>query len=367
VRRIEQRAHGVRVGSRSGFALPAALLLIVVLTILAASSLAMVSGERRVVDDQTAQLQALAFARSGMERFLAERTQMGFTSAPPAQIESTRVAFSGGYADVVLRLVRQGNGLFIPDLYVLRSRGVKTGGAGAVVAERSIGQYTRWQWPTMSVYAAWTSLSGLIKPDSLGTISGVDACGAATSVAGVAVPTTPGYSQGGGPIVPVGTPNILDLGAQLTADSAITVDWHAITEAPSVQSDVILPSQPWPSPSQWSDPEFWPLILVHGDYTLPGNGRGTLAVTGSLTVPPNRSWDGVVFVGKALYGSDGATINGAIVSGLNTKFVTNVPPSEAGAGNVTYRYHSCNVTNALARFHGLSPYRNATIDNWPSY
>jgi hypothetical protein len=327
----------------------------------------MIGSERRVVDDQTAQLQALALARSGVERYLSDREQLGFTTMPPVSPESTRVNFANGYADVVLELVRQGTGFLDPNIYILRSRGVRTGQAGATISERSVAQYTRWQWPTMQVNAAWTSLSGIVKPDAAGMISGLDACGMAPAVAGVAVPGG-AYSQVDGESVPVGSPNVLDLGDTTSANASVHVDWNAANEeATAIQPDVMPPGQPWPEDGRWADPTFWPLVVVHGDYTLPSSGRGILLVTGNLTIPAEKSWNGVVLVGRAIYGNTGVTISGVIISGLSAKYASDVPPSDAGAGDVTYQYSSCDVSNALSRFRGLSPYRNASIDNWPAY
>ena len=44
-----------------------------------------------------------------------------------------------------------------------------------------------------------------------------------------------------------------------------------------------------------------------------------------------------------------------------------VPESDLGSGTKTFRYNSCNVASAMARFNGLSPFRNALVDNWPAY
>ncbi len=80
----------------------------------------------------------------------------------------------------------------------------------------------------MQTLSAWTSLTGLSKKGGSGTISGVDACGAAAPVAGVAV-ASPGYSQNGGSSVPSGSPNIANLGTPAQAAAAIKIDWAGIT------------------------------------------------------------------------------------------------------------------------------------------
>src|SRR4029077_11875580 len=106
-------------------------------TVLAAASFTMLGSERRVADNNDAQLDAYTLARRGLERFVVSRASLGFTSEPPAAVESTTIAIPGGYAEVVLRQVKQQSGTAVPPVYVIRSRGVKTLGATTtIVAER---------------------------------------------------------------------------------------------------------------------------------------------------------------------------------------------------------------------------------------
>lgn len=354
-----------RLRNRSGIALPTILMLVAILSVMAAGAITLVGTERRVVGYESGATRAHALARSGLDRFLASRDSMGFTSIPPAPVESVRVAFPGGYADVVMERVREEVGIASPAMYVVRSRGVLLDRSARPrpIAERTIAQYARWQRAAMTVLAAHTSLGGVNYIGSAGTLNGLDACGAAASVAGVAVPTAPGYAQPSGPFIPSGTPNALDLGTSATAINAVSMDWGSIAVHGISAATVQLPGGAWPTSTQWGDPDFWPVIVVRGDFTVPSDGRGLLVVTGALTLPPSRHWDGILLTGDALATSGGATVNGAVVTGLNATLGATVAADQL-SGPYVAQYNSCNVAHALDVFNGLTPIRNATIDRW---
>ncbi|MCC6930286.1 MAG: hypothetical protein IT359_14970 [Gemmatimonadaceae bacterium] len=341
------------------------LMLIALLSVMAAGAITLVGTERRVVGNDAMATRAYALARGGLDRFLASRDSLGFTAVPPAPVESVRVAMNGGYADVIMERVRDEAGISTPAMYVVRSRGVLLDRAvrPRPVAERTLAQYARWQRAGMPVLAAHASLGGVDNQGSAGTLSGFDACGAAAAVAGVAVPTTPGYVQPHGAPFASGSPNLLDLGSAASAASAITIDWGGIVAKGIGAANVTLPGGAWPPSAQWGDATFWPVIVVRGDFVLPTDGRGLLVVTGTLTFPPLRQWDGVVLVGGAMVVPADATVNGAVVTGLNATIGGAVGVDQI-AGRYVAQYNSCDVAHALSVFNGLTPLRNASIDRW---
>jgi hypothetical protein len=221
-----------------------------------------------------------------------------------------------------------------------------------------------WQVGSMNVRAAWTSLSGLRKNGGSGTLSGTDVCGAMPNVSGVAVPTSPGYTQNGGASVPSGTPPIKDLGPQPASDDSVNIDWAGIVNGGVLTPNITIPGQGWPS---FADPNYWPIIKVNGDFTLPGDGRGVLIVTGGLTISGARHWDGVLMVGGNLTSNGNNGVDGTVVTGLNRKLGQVVPQGDVGNGTKTYRYDSCKVARALQSLSALVEYRNAWADNWASY
>ena len=97
------------------------------------------------------------------------------------------------------------------------------------------------------------------------------------------------------------------------------------------------------------------------------DGRGTLIVTGDLTISGSLHWDGIVLVGRTLTADGNNTVLGATISGLNVIFGETVPASDVGNGTKTYQYDSCAVAAAANRFSALVLIPNTWIDNWASW
>src|SRR5207248_11590414 len=148
--------------SERGVVLPMVLLVVVVLAILLAAGFAGLSSERRVHANDEAALDAFTLAETGLEVFIAKRDSFGFTAAPPALSESTRIALGGGYADVILKRIRNDT-LAGRYGYAVRSHGVSTLAAvsGTPQAERTVAEYAVWQTGSMNVLGGRTSLRGL--------------------------------------------------------------------------------------------------------------------------------------------------------------------------------------------------------------
>jgi hypothetical protein len=346
-----------------------ALILIVVLSATAAAALSMVGSERRVVEDQEAASAAHAIARSAYDRFLVDPTG-ALASFDPLVFtgpDSAQFTFSDGYAWVSVQRVRPSVSGSAP-LFLIRSRAVRTDGrpANTPVAERVFAQYAAWQTGAMPTLAAWTSLSGLTKNGGSGTISGADNCGSATPVAGVAVPTSPGYQQSGGSSVPSGAPNILDMGPQADANAMIKINWSGIVGGTAIIPDVALPGGVWPT---FTNANYWPVIYVDqaGSWALPGSGRGLLIVKNDMSISDSKQWDGVILVGGTFTSNGNNVVSGALVTGLNVLLGQSVGQSDVGNGTKTYRFDSCNVEKVGEQFKGLAPLRNTSADNWGSY
>jgi hypothetical protein len=348
--------------SERGVALGMVLLVTVVLTLVLMAGFAAMSGERRVVANDEASRNAFVLAQNGLELFMAKRDSLGFVASPPAATESTRATFGGGYVDVVLKQVRADtvNNRYG---YAIRAHAVSTDPAlsGAPRGERTVGEYAVWQIGTMHVVSGWTSLTGLQLNSASGSLTGNDGCSKMTPVAGVAVPTSPGYI---GPASLVsGNPPVLYLGTQQQAVQSTKIDWDGILNKNAVPFDYVIP------PASWASITFtkWPTIKVIGDFTLPGAGQGTLIVTGNVTISGSKMWQGVILVGGNLTSNGNNTVEGAVVSGLNVQFGASLPIATLGNGTRTYQYNSCNVASAMAKQAKLVPYTNAWVDNWPTY
>jgi Tfp pilus assembly protein PilX len=349
--------------SERGLALPMILIIMVILTVLVAAGITAARDEARVNANQEANSDAFTNAERGLETFIPNRGSYGFVSSPPAASESTRITLGNGYADVVLTQVRKDtlNGKYG---YIVRSHAVLTQASlsGTAGAERTVAEYVTWKIGTMSALSGWTSLTGLQKNGNSGTLTGDDGCGKNGPVAGVAVPTSPGYSGPTGPVS--GNPPINNLGTQAQADSAVNIDWNGIINNGALTPDIVIPPGSWPA----SFPaNYWPVIELVGNQSLPGAGQGTIIATGNLTISGSNMWNGIILAGGNLTSNGNNTVEGAVVSGLNVLLGQSVPVASIGNGTKTYQYNSCNIASALAKFGQLVPVSNAWVDNLPTY
>jgi hypothetical protein len=342
---------------RTGFALPMTILLIGLITAGVLAAFSRIDIEAQVISNGNAQVDAFTLAQAGLETAIAGR------SVTP---DSTTYTLHGGSANVRIRLIRPAVGT-TPPLYVITSRGLPKKPGAQSQAQHIVSQYAYFQQGTMQVRSAWTSLTGLTKSGGSGTLSGVDECGAQPSVAGVSVPAGT-YLQDGGGSVPIGTPAIEEMGTKSEMADAVKIDWNGIIHNNAIVQDITIPGQPWPS---FSDPNYWPVIRIangfNGEFTLPGNGRGTLIVEGNFTISGGTEWHGIVLVGGRLVSNGNNTVYGATVSGLNEKLGMTVGMSDVGNGTKTFQFHSCAVAQAASRFSSLQAIRNTWGDNWAAY
>src|SRR6478672_13047347 len=119
--------------SRKGFALPMALLVMVVLTAGIAAGYAATSAEVVTNAAHRGDTRAYNLAAAGLTQFLARRGETNFCSlgrcasdpmAANSPGDSVRIQLTGGYADVVSVLVRKHVNDTMPALYLIYSRGV---------------------------------------------------------------------------------------------------------------------------------------------------------------------------------------------------------------------------------------------------
>ncbi|HMI42194.1 MAG TPA: hypothetical protein VK516_01135 [Gemmatimonadaceae bacterium] len=353
---------------RRGFAIPVALLVIMVLTIMVAGGFSLVSAERRSVADQKSQISAFRIAEQGLELFLVRRDSLmngkpGYTKVPGAA-DSVRIPLSGGYADVTLTRLRAPRGNQA-GLYVVRSKGVETAGAyaGTPQGVRTVAQYALWEPAPMQVLAGWTALSGLQKNGGAGTLGGIDLCGDSAAITGVMVDMNPGYE---GKTVAVGNPPIDSI-----APDSVEIDWNGIVNGNAIEATITIPGGSWPTAAMnaaWDDSTstYYPIIRINGDYALPTSGKGMLIVTGSLTINGSTGWKGVILVGNNITSNGNNGVQGAVVSGLNEKLGIPVPISDAN-GTKQYNYNSCEVSRATTTMGALVTLRNTWVDNWVEY
>ena len=356
---------------RRGFAIPTAVLVIMVLTIMVAGGFSIVSAERRSVADQKSQISAFRIAEQGLEVYLVSRDSLITAGVlkcnptpcahVPAAKDSASINVTGGVANVSLTMIRppinNQSGL-----YVVRSKGVETTNAynGSPQAVRTVAQYVLWEPLPMQVLAGWTALSGLQKNGNAGTIGGIDLCGLPDTVAGVVVPMNPGYT--GNTSAAVGDPPI----DSVTPDS-VHIDWNSIINLNAITPTVTLPGGAWPTAAMWADTSFYPIIRVNqADWSPPSSGRGMIIASGNVAFNGSTTWNGVILVGGYITSNGNNGIQGATVSGLNVKLGIAVPKSVAN-GTKSYNFNSCEVAKANKPAGALVTLRNTWVDNWVEY
>jgi hypothetical protein len=351
--------------NRDGFALPMTILVIGLLTAGIMAAYARSDSEHRVIQSGVRQVDAYMLAQAGLDQALLRRR---------VSPDSQRFVLDGGAADVMIRLIRPEIDT-IPPLYLLRSRGMPAAptAPGLPRAQHVAVQFAYFERGDMNVVAGWASLTGLDKNGGAGTISGFDEasprCRDGQNVAGVAVPTG-GYTQDGGTSVPAGDPPIDNMGTPEQMRDEIDIDWDGIINGNAIVPDITVPPSSFPSSVDFdSRPNWWPVIRVNASLTVdpPQSGRGTLIIAGDLVMNGNFTWDGVILVGGRIISNGYQEVRGTTYSGLNTKLGMAVGASAIGNGNKIFRYHSCNVENALSAFSTLRPVRNAWADNWLAY
>ncbi|HWO89589.1 MAG TPA: hypothetical protein VNL98_10620, partial [Gemmatimonadales bacterium] len=125
-----------RADGRRGFILATTLLVMVLLTVMLTAAFVMVSAEYRTTTSSHGSTRALNFAQAGLESYLAEAHNLS------SGYDSTHYSFSGGYARVVARRLRDSTAS-VSQLWVIYSTGLDTsrqlvsegGGGQRVVAQ----------------------------------------------------------------------------------------------------------------------------------------------------------------------------------------------------------------------------------------
>jgi Tfp pilus assembly protein PilX len=356
---------------RAGYALPVTVLVIGFITAGVVAAFSRTSAEVRIVDNQNAQTSAFAIAQAGLERYVAR----GKTS--PAD---TTMTLTGGSARVRATLMRPAANPSDTAIYLIRSEATTLGRGAVPQGRRTVAQFAYRLRGQMQVKSAWTTISGLVKNGASGIITGKNACGTDT-VAGVALPDGT-YTQEGSGDPLQGKPPLLEMGTQEQMADSIKIDWSGITNpvSPSLTADFVIcfpgtygydpawgPCSSWPMSGSWINSDFWPTVVLNGTSSLPGNGRGTLIVTGDLTLNGGDRWDGILLVGGRIVDHGSGEIAGAVVSGLNVLKGWTVEKSSKADGTKDYQYDSCKVQRAADNHMRLVQIPSSWVDNWHTW
>lgn len=374
------RLRATRPLNRLGFALPMVIIVIFVLAGGLAAGFAMTRSERAIDDALRADSYAQTNAETALQRALTDRAGLGLAAGTPPATDSVRLTETNGYADVIVTRLRPVVGTESA-VYLIRSHGFSTASrvSGTPAAEYTVTQLATWQRGTITVQAAFTSLTGIIKNGTTGTIDGRDDCGVKSALPAVAVPQVPGYTQSGGSIssVLLGGPPLIDStqGATPAAMAPnVPIDWASIVAGtaltPDFTSDYL--GNGFPSSAYFSaNPNSYPIIYVNNDslqtFDVPRVGRGMLIVRWHMTISGSDTWNGIVLVGGTITSNGNNTISGAAVTGLNVKLGSTVATNSVGNGNKDFSYDSCMVENSVSGLGRMKVYKATWGNNYAVY
>jgi hypothetical protein len=316
--------------ARGGFALPAAIITLVLLSTLIVGVLFVATEELRAGRSDVADQRALALAEWAAERAIADWDPARNTSLAPgatAVLHAPAVP-NGDRVDVVVTRTQ-------PRLLWLVARATARDGR-ALPARRAIGASLHLVGPTVPAVAALTvggavtvsggvvdgrdpaptaahgglcedarpsDAAGIIAPDSArvcGTTCGGNAPPGVTGSPPIAI-VPPATGTDSARLTPLGTGSVAEIAARAT----IVLDGGRLAPQPTffgATCDVA-------SPLNWGDPggasacaHHFPLVFVRGSAVLAAGsaGQGMLVVSGSLEVEPGARFVGIVVVANDL-------------------------------------------------------------------
>lgn len=357
IEKLEVSTEGARrVGSahrsleEDGFALLAAVLALVAITGLAAAGFLLASTEYRITQNHRSSVYAFYAADEGLSDVL------GGQGVPQA---TSTFTYAGGREATVTSeaLLELESGI---RLYGIASNGRHetplTGSA------RNLGSVALFTPFPLNVPGALTAPNGLLKNGADGTVTGYDvsppgSCpGAGDAVAGVAVPPN-GYTQNGNPSVPTGDPPIDDSQPAPQIVESTGIDWGGLVSEDKVVPDYVVPGDEWPDFTSLPADE-WPVIHVTAatmEVQPIHSGRGVIVFDGDAELNGEFQWDGILLIGGQLISDGNQTVDGAVFTGMNRAFGVNVPASDLGNGEKSFRFHHCNVEEAKRAMGWLAP------------
>jgi hypothetical protein len=361
------------VRNERGFALPVTILLVALLTVLLSAGFTRVRAELEITESTDQVALALAVAQSGLHTYMGT-LNVDTCSRPlrPADGDSLRINVTGGYTEVVARVVQRPLDTLANWTYLIRSTGyaINPLEGSTPTARRTVTQFAEWQSGQLTFEAAFTAANGLDDEDNgTGEFRGEDGnwpviCRDpdkyAIRVPAGQAPLIPGYTTTGL------SPNVAEWSTPSDVTLGTNVDWFATINSGIVPDYTSV--QNW----DWN----YPLVYIAGDATVGSLGStttstGLLIVTGDLRILGNFfQFYGVVLVGgRVIFDADDQRFDGYLASGLNEQLGINVSDTDIGAGNdyTDVDFNSAHIRLAMQALAGWAPMANAWIDNWATY
>jgi hypothetical protein len=328
------RADVTARSQRGGFVLALVVMMLFAISVAGATGYLVVNSEFSMARHSDEGSEALAVARAGLHRFVAE--QIGVVG------DSVSYAVGGGVAMITTRKIAEQDSL--TDLYFLRSEGtVVDPFTPGVPALRVVGAYAYHHRRPLAHHAAFMVTStaayaqnGGARIDGNDQNSAADCPGGnAADITGAIARTTTGSQSGG---VLTGNPN----GEQWSG--GFTQMYDSVGLRWDVLSDPTFPVDFEGTPPNWGSlpSDSFPVVRYNGTFNGGGgwSGRGVLIVNGMFDAGASFTWNGIVLAGS-IDDIVEAHVRGLVVVGLDG---TN--PYSTVYWRGTIYYYSCYVYDA---------------------
>jgi len=316
----------------AGFALPATIMTLTLLSLLAAGGLLMAWTEL---------LSARAFRHSGRAHGLAEAGLA--TAIARARGPSPSIGPIGFGSDTV-RVSFTQIGLLSKSERLFEVRSEATVAVGADRFVRTVAEVL-WIADPLSVPAALSAQGNVAGSAASGSVSGLSATPTclsphASPVAGIAA--RPADSVNVGSLTVTGSPAETDLSDALARVAGLR--WERLVGGRGARPDATWPDEPWPD-SDSSGPVF---VIVPAPDTLTSSesGYGVIAGAADLTLGHGFTWDGLVLAGQTLHLLGNATVSGAVMAGLGGGAAL---AADLGTGQVSFSFDPCAVARSAER------------------
>ncbi len=325
-----------RPATEGGFALPLALLVLVIVSLLASTGFLLAWLDRRSARSFSDSTEAFYLAEAGLATALDSAVGPLPTLGP--------IQFAKGTARVVFeRLHNLG-----PGEAVFRIEAEGAVGELGDTLRRRVGQLA-WVADPPRPRAALIAVGGVSSAAGSGRISGFDpsaGCaptGGSPHVAGLLQWSGPTPALGG-PVALAGNPPSQVFSSTTSIAAETGIRWAELLAAFGPIPDAVIPPDPWPGVGLGPVP----FLLLKGSVTLGAarSGTGVLVVDGDLMLGSGFQWRGIILVGGVLRLGGDARLRGAVLAGLAGLGGVSV---DLGIHDLDLEFDSCSYLQVIQR------------------
>lgn len=317
--------------SEAGFALPAAIFTLTLISLIASVGFLLAWLDGRAARSFRVATEAFYIAEGGLATAVA--TAVGPTPSLPA------VPLGRGSATVAFESVLD----LGPGERLFRVESVGRVLSEGVPHERRVHQLV-WVADPPRAPAALVASGDVLATRTSGRVSGVPA-GAACGPSAAGIATWTGTVWGATPPLTVSGSPPIQTGTSGSLTSATGIRWAELTAPHGPVPDATLPGQAWPGPSIAGG---WPYVRFSGAVTLgpARSGQGTLVVTGDALLTGGFDWTGLVLVGGTTQIAGPVRIRGALMTGMGG---SSAVAADLRGHAIDLEYDPCAVRRAATR------------------